>query len=212
MEMRGNLDEKTAFLQSEVGSPRDQTRPAASVSFLKCPLFRLLEWPHLEATGLAPRPQHPAQAPLSSPAPWGSWDQPPWLYQHLPRSHHPRPISFHGLAVPLHHPPPFLPSGSYRVSPLGITGSILLPWRSPCRLLSNMAQRIKSKLCTPRPAPPHLLVSKAPAGPPGLSVQIDASRPRSRPGNSLAGLRTCLCYSCSRTLASSCPCHPWLPE
>lgn len=105
METRGNLDEKTAFLQSEVGSPRDRTRPAASVSFLKCPLFRLLEWPHLEATGLAPRPQHPAQAPLSSPAPWGSWDQPPWLYQHLPRSHHPRPISFHGLAVPLHHPP-----------------------------------------------------------------------------------------------------------
>lgn len=156
METRGNLDEKTAFLQSEVGSPRDRTRPAASVSFLKCPLFRLLEWPHLEATGLAPHPQHPAQAPLSSPAPWGSWDQPPWLYQHLPRSHHPRPISFHGLAVPLHHPPPLLaiwllpclPTWDHREHTAPLEKPLLTPFQH------GPENKVQALYAPPRPAPP----------------------------------------------------------
>lgn len=205
--MRKQPSYKVRWVPPGTGRGLQPLSPFSSVLSSTCwsgPTWRPQGWPHIPSTQLRlPSPARPPGAPGTNLHGFTSISPGPTT-----------PVQSVSMAwqCPSITPPHFLPSGSYHVSPLGITESILLPWRSPCRLLSNMAQRIKSKLCTPLPAPPHLLASKAPAGPPGLSVQIDASRPRSRPGNSLAGLRTCLCYSCSRTLAGSCPCHPWLPE
>ena len=130
-------------------------------------------------TLLPARLQHSAQALSSNLAPHSSGDQPAWLHQllqepchlHQPPTTMPPATSNQFLepgGTPLHHIP-------HSISPQTclLTWGSALTWRVPCGAFSNMAQRIKSKLCICPHPPPHLSASKALAQAPRLSVQMD---------------------------------------